>query len=224
MNSYRDYILNSYLEDMDYDNYDSYDEEYDEYDEYDEEELDQAYMEGYLYALQEKHGNGGDVQDAVFARRYGGPAVDKTDDEYARVAKTAKEPTRKGPQTEAQYQMRTRDIQDTLKKEREAGVYNGPTGKKGMSTGKKAAIATGAVATAGAITAAGVVGKEYKAYKAAGGKLSFKEWIKAGKPKPKATEKAIAAVKAKVMKEAVEEIYNEAYDEAYNDICNELYN
>jgi len=88
--------------------------------------------------------------------------------------------------------------------------------KKGRAQG--AAVAGGAaLAVAGGVAAAKAIklDKEYKAYTAAGGKLSKKEWLSKGKPSPSVVEKAVAKIK--------HEAYNEIADMVYEDALNEGY-
>jgi len=261
--NYRDLILESYLEDEydDTDMLDSYDEDYEEYeyeDDDDDSDYDDAYLEGYFYALMENrevkeaakklglnpNAKPGTPEHAAYSAWAKGRHIE-TNINVAQAEEASKNRLQKakdrGSVTKGtpdatgkvgkvhRTKFNDSELNADLKKARDANAARGAkqgaaaaaAGKAPKVTGKQAAAAAGIVAGAGAIATGATIAvktkKEYNAYKAAGGKLSLKEWIKAGKPAPKAPEKAIAAVK-RVMKEA----YDQAYLEAYYGTLDEL--
>lgn len=237
--NYRDLILESYLEDQDeYDTYDSYDEEFDEYDYEDEDDTsdyDDAYLEGYMYALAEsttslRHGyNDTSDSERIKARLasakaiLANPKASKKEKEKAKMIcasitknaiKTDEDYT--APATKAEKEMRKFKSQGTknaLGNQVLSSVSNTGAHKKSVN-GKALAIGGAAAAAGAAGTAAAIkIDKKYKAYKAAGGRLSKAEWLKAGKPAPTNIEKLTSKLPKKAVAEAYEDAYLETLDE-----------
>jgi hypothetical protein len=229
-------------QDDELDTYDSYDEEFDEYDYEDEDDdtsdYEDAYLEGYMYALAEESEasqRGISIDSDSYRRKerlekckaiLADPKASKKEKEKAKIIMA--DITKRAIKTKSDYTTPLSSSEKAMKKFKSNGTKNslgnqmtpgvGNTGAhaKKFNYGKAAAIGGAGVAGAAAVagTAAAIkVDKQYKAYKAEGGKLSKSEWLKAGKPAPTKLEKLANKLPKKAVAEAYEDAYLETLDE-----------